>query len=184
VDAFNADAISVVPAQGTVGASGDLAPLSHLALGMMGEGTMWDGRTGEIKPANEVLKSRNLEPIVLEAKEGLALINGTQMMAALGAEAVHQARNVALCADITAALTVEVLKGTPRAFHPSIHSVRPHHGQQTVAARLRTLLSPTSELFKSHEHVGRVQDAYSLRCAPQVIFPPCPHLHFSDDSCV
>jgi len=168
VEAFNADAISVVPSQGTVGASGDLAPLSHLALGLMGEGQMWDGRTGEMRPAQAVLRDRGLDPIKLEAKEGLALINGTQMIAALGAEAVHQARNAALCADVACALSVEVLKGTPRAFHPSIHSVRPHPGQQRVAARLRTLLSPTSELFQSHEHEGRVQDAYSLRCAPQV----------------
>eukprot|EP00035_Acanthoeca_spectabilis_P034329 m.28481 g.28481 ORF g.28481 m.28481 type:complete len:563 (-) comp6555_c0_seq2:2390-4078(-) len=168
VDAFNADAISVVPSQGTVGASGDLAPLSHLALGLMGEGEMWDTQTNEIRPASAVLHERGLEPITLHAKEGLALINGTQMITALGAEAVHQARNAALCADIACALTVEVLKGTPRAFHPSIHSVRPHKGQQQVATRLRTLLSPTSDLFRSHEHKGRVQDAYSLRCAPQV----------------
>lgn len=171
MDAFNADAISVVPSQGTVGASGDLAPLSHLALGLMGEGEMWDTQTNEIRPASAVLHERGLEPITLHAKEGLALINGTQMIAALGAEAVHQARNAALCADIACALTVEVLKGTPRAFHPSIHSVRPHKGQQQVATRLRTLLSPTSDLFRSHEHKGRVQDAYSLRCAPQVSIP-------------
>eukprot|EP00038_Savillea_parva_P030821 m.80529 g.80529 ORF g.80529 m.80529 type:complete len:553 (+) comp9359_c1_seq2:365-2023(+) len=168
IDAFNADAISVVPSQGTVGASGDLAPLSHVALGLLGEGDMWDGLKKEIRPAADVLRDRNLSPIRLEAKEGLALINGTQMMTAIGADAVHQARNAALCADIVCALSVEVLKGTPRAFHPSIHSVRPHRGQVEVARRLRNLLSPTSSLFESHKHMGRVQDAYSLRCAPQV----------------
>lgn len=168
VDAFNADAIAVIPSQGTVGASGDLAPLSHLALSLMGEGDMWSPCGTARLPAAKVLADKGLKPIVLEAKEGLALINGTQMIAALGAEAIHQGRNVALCGDVACALTVEVLKGTPRAFHPAIHAVRPHRGQQRVAARLRTLLSPTSELFQSHLHVGRVQDAYSLRCAPQV----------------
>jgi len=158
----------VIPSQGTVGASGDLAPLSHLALSLMGEGDMWSPCGAARLPAAQVLADRGLEPIILEAKEGLALINGTQMIAALGAEAIHQGRNAALCGDVACAMTVEVLKGTPRAFHPAIHAVRPHKGQQRVAARLRTLLSPTSELFQSHLHVGRVQDAYSLRCAPQV----------------
>lgn len=168
LDAFNNDCLSVVPAKGTVGASGDLAPLSHLALGLMGEGSMWDTSTGTIRPAAEVLKSKGLEPIQLGAKEGLALINGTQMMTAIGAEALHRAQNVAMCADICAALSVEVLKGTRRAFHSSIHSVRPHAGQGQVAKRLRTLLSPSSELFESHMYEGKVQDAYSLRCVPQV----------------
>lgn len=168
VAAFNADCLSVVPAKGTVGASGDLAPLSHLALGLMGEGRMWDPKTGDIKPAAEVLASNGLTPLKLGAKEGLALINGTQMMTAVGAEALHRADNVAMCADIAAALSVEVLKGTRRAFHSSIHSVRPHAGQGQVAKRLRTLLTPSSEVFKSHMYKGKVQDAYSLRCVPQV----------------
>lgn len=171
VAAFNADAIPVIPSQGTVGASGDLAPLSHLALGLMGEGQMWDIQSKDkstIVPASQVLDRHGLSRIQLGAKEGLALINGTQMMTALGAEAVHQARNVAICADIACAMSVEALKGTRRAFHSSIHSVRPHPGQNRVAARLRWLLSPSSELYDSHKYEGRVQDAYSLRCAPQV----------------
>jgi len=168
VDAYNADCISVVPRQGTVGASGDLAPLSHLALGLMGEGLMWDPASGTPASADAVLRRCGLTPIVLHAKEGLALINGTQMMTALSADAVHRAKNAALCADIACALTVEVLKGTRRAFHACIHAVRPHRGQGAVARRLRALLSPSSELHQSHEYKGRVQDAYSLRCAPQV----------------
>eukprot|EP00040_Diaphanoeca_grandis_P000648 m.16109 g.16109 ORF g.16109 m.16109 type:complete len:560 (+) comp10882_c0_seq2:276-1955(+) len=168
VAAFNADCLSVIPGKGTVGASGDLAPLSHLALGLMGEGMMWDTATNTHRPSLEVLKSKGVEPIRLEAKEGLALINGTQMMTALGAEAIHRSQNVALTADISAALSVEVLKGTRRAFHSSIHSVRPHVGQSQVAKRLRTLLTPSSDLFKSHMYHGKVQDAYSLRCVPQV----------------
>jgi len=166
--AFNADCLSVIPGKGTVGASGDLAPLSHLALGLMGEGLMWDTATNTHQPANEILASKGLSPITLSAKEGLALINGTQMMTALGAEAIHRAQNVAVTADIAAALSVEVLKGTRRAFHSSIHSVRPHVGQSQVAKRLRTLLAPSSDLFKSHMYHGQVQDAYSLRCVPQV----------------
>lgn len=117
VAAFNKDCLSVVPAQGTVGASGDLAPLSHLALGLMGEGPMWDPDTGLIHPnAGEVLAKHGLTPINLEAKEGLAMINGTQMMSSLGAHSVTRAENLALTADIACALSVEVRKrGGPRA---------------------------------------------------------------------
>eukprot|EP00949_MAST-11_sp_MAST-11-sp1_P002183 g2183.t1 len=169
IAAFNADCLSVVPEKGTVGASGDLAQLSHLALGLMGEGLMWSP-AGEIKDAKIVLQENGLTPIQLGAKEGLAMINGTQLITSLGAEAVDRAYNVALCADVAVALSLEVLKGTPQAYHASIHSVRPHRGQNLVAARLRALLQPEdpSEIFKSHRFSGRVQDAYSLRCAPQV----------------
>jgi len=166
--AFNKDCLSVVPVKGTVGASGDLAPLSHLALGLMGEGRMWDPNTGSIGDAAEVLKSKGLRPIVLGAKEGLALINGTQLITSLGAEALMRAENVARCADIACALTLEVLKGTSNAFHPAIHATRPHPGQQVTAARIRALLLPRSEIFQSHKYKGKVQDAYCLRCAPQV----------------
>lgn len=170
LNAFNADCLSIVPSKGTVGASGDLAPLSHLALGMMGEGMMWDVAENTIKPAKDVLKAHGLEPISLEAKEGLALINGTQLITSLGAEAVVRSANAAKCADIAVALTLEVLKGTVNAFHPRIHQVRPHKGQNQVAARIRTLLQADSpsELFKSHNYKGKVQDAYTLRCAPQI----------------
>ncbi|KAG9402910.1 hypothetical protein AC1031_006452 [Aphanomyces cochlioides] len=171
VDAFNADCLSVVPEKGTVGASGDLAPLAHLALGMMGEGKMWDTRDNNtIKDAAEVLASRGLRPVQLKAKEGLAMINGTQLITSIGCEAVVRAANVADCADIAVALSLEVLKGTVNAFHPRIHEVRPHRGQQLVAGRIRALLQADrpSELFRSHNYEGKVQDAYTLRCAPQV----------------
>mgnify|MGYP006093930235 FL=1 len=161
------------------GASGDLAPLAHLALGMMGEGEMWTnvggGRgVGEADwkrvPAADALLSKGLSPVSLGPKEGLAMINGTQLIASLGAEAVVRAANVAICADVACALSLEVLRGTVKAFHPAIHSTRPHRGQNLVAARIRSLLQPEdpSELASSHHMCGRVQDAYSLRCAPQV----------------
>ncbi|KAI9982417.1 hypothetical protein PInf_008360 [Phytophthora infestans] len=172
IDAFNADCLSVVPARGTVGASGDLAPLAHLALGMMGEGPMWDKVDGQfvISEASKVLAKHGLKPVQLGAKEGLAMINGTQLITSVGAEAVVRAQNVANCADIAVALTLEVLCGTVNAFHPRIHAARPHTGQMLVASRIRTLLRADnpSELFRSHNYEGKVQDAYTLRCAPQV----------------
>ncbi|GMH74157.1 hypothetical protein TrST_g14339 [Triparma strigata] len=170
IKAFNASCLSCVPQKGTVGASGDLAPLSHLALGLIGEGKMWNPKTEELGDAADILKENGLSPIVLTAKEGLAMINGTQLIASLGAESIERSSNVAKCADVACALTLEVLCGTVRAYHPLIHKVRPHVGQQIVAHRIRTLLQPSnpSELFNSHRYIGKVQDAYSLRCAPQV----------------
>lgn len=131
---------------------------------------MWDVSTNTLKPAAEILKRNGCEKIVLGAKEGLAMINGTQLIASLGAEAVTRAANVARTADVACALTLEVLCGTVRAYHPLIHKVRPHAGQLLVASRIRKLLQPSdpSELFNSHQYIGKVQDAYSLRCAPQV----------------
>jgi histidine ammonia-lyase len=170
IAAFNADCISVVPSQGTVGASGDLAPLSHLALGLMGEGPMWDPTTGEIGKASDIMKRFKCVPIKLKAKEGLAMINGTQMIASLGSEACCRAENATICADIAVAMSLEALKGTAKAFHPRIHESRPHVGQNLVATRLRALLCPgqPSEIYKNHRYTGKVQDAYTLRCAPQV----------------
>ena len=168
VAAYNADAISVVPSQGTVGASGDLAPLSHLALGLMGEGRCWGPDGASQVDAAELLAARHLKPLALGPKDGLALINGTQMMTALGAEAVCRAKYAALAADVACALTVEALKGTHRAFDARIHAARPHAGQGAVAARLRKLLLPPSALWTSHAYAGRVQDPYTMRCAPQV----------------
>jgi len=169
IAAFNADCIPVVPCKGTVGASGDLAPLSHIALGLMGEGDMWDP-SGSIAPASEVLSNAGLTPIRLGAKEGLAMINGTQLMASLGAEAVERASRVTRLADYIAALTLETLCGTSRAFDPLIHCARPHPGQLQSAARVRSVLMPQapSQLSLSHRYAGKVQDAYSLRCVPQV----------------
>jgi len=170
IDAFNCSCLSWVPEQGTVGASGDLAPLSHLALGMMGEGQMWSPSTGW-GDAKYVLESHNLTPIVLSAKEGLALINGTQLITSIGAEAAERAALIAKQADIVAALTLEVLKGTSRAFDSDVHALRAHKGQNVVARKLRALLhSETfpSEIAQSHRFCNRVQDAYTLRCTPQV----------------
>ncbi|XP_064632545.1 histidine ammonia-lyase-like isoform X1 [Lineus longissimus] len=172
IDAFNASCLPWVPYKGTVGASGDLAPMSHLALGMMGEGKMWSPETkwGE---AGQVLKAHNLKPIQLTAKEGLALINGAQLITTLGAEAVERASSIARQADIVAALTMEVLKGNPTAFDSAVHAARPHKGQIEVARRFRSVLP--SEMHPSEiatDHRKRVkflaQDAYTIRCCPQV----------------
>ncbi|ELT90734.1 hypothetical protein CAPTEDRAFT_167650 [Capitella teleta] len=170
VAAFNASCLPWIPEKGTVGASGDLAPMSHLALGMMGEGKMWSPESGWAE-ARYVLESHGLEPIKLGPKEGLALINGTQLIAALGVEAVERADNIAKQADVVAALTLEVLKGTTNAFDVGIHDVRPHKGQGQVAKRFRSLLHSNihpSEISQSHRFCHRVQDAYTMRCCPQV----------------
>ncbi|XP_038666834.1 histidine ammonia-lyase-like isoform X1 [Scyliorhinus canicula] len=170
IHAFNASCLSYVPEKGTVGASGDLAPLAHLALGLMGEGKMWSPKSGWAD-AKYVLQAHGLKPVSLKPKEGLALINGTQMITSMGAEAVERATAVAQQADIIAALTLEVLKGTTRAFDSDIHELRPHPGQVEVAFRFRSLLGSDhhpSEIAESHRFCDRVQDAYTLRCCPQV----------------
>uniref|UniRef100_A0A8C4S0F2 Histidine ammonia-lyase n=1 Tax=Erpetoichthys calabaricus TaxID=27687 RepID=A0A8C4S0F2_ERPCA len=170
IEAFNASCLSYIPEKGTVGASGDLAPLSHLALGLMGEGKMWSPKSGWAD-AKFVLEAHGLAPISLKPKEGLALINGTQMITSLGAEAVERALAIARQADIIAALTLEVLKGTTKAFDSDIHELRPHPGQKEVASRFRSLLDSDhhpSEIAESHRFCDRVQDAYTLRCCPQV----------------
>ncbi|XP_072922012.1 histidine ammonia-lyase-like isoform X2 [Hemitrygon akajei] len=180
IEAFNASCLSYVPEKGTVGASGDLAPLAHLALGLMGEGKMWSPKSGWAD-AKYVLQAHGLQPISLKAKEvikkgfhqqfGLSLINGTQMITSLGAEAVERATAIARQADIIAALTLEVLKGTTRAFDSGMHKLRPHHGQMEVATRMRSVLDSdvhVSEISESHQLCDRVQDAYTLRCCPQV----------------
>ncbi|XP_032895217.1 histidine ammonia-lyase-like [Amblyraja radiata] len=170
IQAFNASCLSFVPEKGTVGASGDLAPLAHLALGLMGEGKMWSPKSGWAD-AKDVLQAHGLHPISLKPKEGLSLINGTQMITSLGAEAMERAVAIARQADIIAALTLEVLKGTTRAFDSDVHKLRPHQGQMDVAARLRSLLDSdvhASEIAGSHRLCDRVQDAYTLRCCPQV----------------
>ena len=156
----------VVPAKGSVGASGDLAPLAHLALCVIGEGEAF--YQGERLPSSEALKRAGLQPIELEAKEGLALLNGTQAMGAVGSLALHRAETLAHAADVAGAMSLEALRGTPVAFDERIHAVRPHPGQIAVARHLRELLGE-SEIRASHvEDDPRVQDAYSLRCMPQV----------------
>jgi histidine ammonia-lyase len=154
-----------VPSQGSVGASGDLAPLAHLALPLVGEGEcVFEGRR---LPGAEALRAAGLRPITLEPKEGLALINGTQLMTAVGGLAVLRALRLARAADVVGALTLDSLLGTDVAFDPRIHAERPHAGQQASARNLKKLLAG-SALRESHRHCGRVQDAYSLRCMPQV----------------
>ncbi|PYS82491.1 MAG: histidine ammonia-lyase [Acidobacteria bacterium] len=156
----------VIPEIGSVGASGDLAPLSHLALCTVGEGEAF--YEGERLPGGEALRRASVEPLTLEAKEGLALLNGTQAMTAVGALALERAERLARTADVSGAMSLEALKGTPAAFDERIHRARPHRGQVEVAAHLRELLRD-SEIRASHvEDDPRVQDAYSLRCMPQV----------------
>ncbi len=155
----------VVPEQGSVGASGDLAPLAHIALALTGEGDVTF--RGKRVPAARALKTAGLEPIRLNAKEGLALINGTQMMSAVGVLALLQAERLTRVADVIGALSLESLKGSHRAFRREIHDARPHPGQVASAANLRRLLR-NSPIERSHRDCGRVQDSYSLRCMPQV----------------
>jgi histidine ammonia-lyase len=155
-----------VPAQGSVGASGDLAPLAHLALTMIGEGEAQIGE-GAFLPSADAMNQAGLAPIVLEAKEGLALINGTQYMASLGTLALVDAERLCVVADIAGAMSLEALKGSIRPFDERLQAARPHPGQELVARNMRTLLAE-SEIMESHRHCGKVQDAYSLRCIPQV----------------
>ncbi|HEV2129615.1 MAG TPA: histidine ammonia-lyase, partial [Longimicrobiaceae bacterium] len=156
----------VIPEQGSAGASGDLAPLSHLALVLVGEGEA--EVEGEILPGAEALRRAGLEPLTLRAKEGLALNNGTQVMTGLGALALLRAERAVEAAEVAGAMTLEGLRGTPDAFHPAIMRARPHPGQLASAERLRRLLAG-SEIRESHR-LGdpRVQDAYAIRCMPQV----------------
>jgi histidine ammonia-lyase len=156
----------VIPSQGSVGASGDLAPLAHLALAIIGEGECWDD--GLQKPSLEVLQKYNLKPLVLESKEGLALLNGTQAIGSVGCLAVARALRCVHVADVIGSMTLEALMGTPSAFDPRIHEARRHQGQIDSATHLRNLLD-YSEIRESHrENDSRVQDAYCLRCMPQV----------------
>ena len=160
------DVTPVIPEKGSVGASGDLAPLAHLALTVIGEGEAF--YRGERMASADALRRAGIEPLKLEAKEGIALLNGTQAMTAVGALALHRAERIARLADVAGAMTLEALRGTPAAFDERIHAARPHRGQMEVAAHLRELLRD-SEIRQSHlQDDPRVQDAYSLRCMPQV----------------
>jgi histidine ammonia-lyase len=162
----NRGVIPVIPEKGSVGASGDLAPLAHLSLTLIGEGEAF--YKGERSAGAEALRKAGLNPVALEAKEGLALLNGTQAMHAVGGLALFRAKRLAHVADIAGAMTLEALKGTPTAFDARIHQARPHPGQQAVAQHLLHLLRD-SEIRQSHlANDPRVQDAYSLRCMPQV----------------
>jgi histidine ammonia-lyase len=154
----------VVPSQGSVGASGDLAPLAHLALAMIGEGQVWEGNS---RTSSEALQRAGIKPLVPEAKEAISLINGTQAMLAVGTLSLLAAETLAETADVLGAMSLDALHGTDVAFDARIHDARPHAGQTQVAANLRRLLKG-SEIRESHKDCGRVQDAYSLRCIPQV----------------
>jgi histidine ammonia-lyase len=162
---LNRGVLPHVPSRGSVGASGDLAPLAHLALPLVGEGEATvEGRR---LPGGEALAAAGLTPLELEAKEGLSLVNGTQFMTATGALAVARARRLAKTADIACALSVEALQGSRTAFLPQIHAARPLPGQVASAANVLGLLDG-SAIMEAHRWCDKVQDAYSLRCAPQV----------------
>ena len=155
-----------VPSQGSVGASGDLAPLAHLALALIGEGECVDAAGARI-PSGDALKRAQVKPLVLEAKESISLINGTQGMLAVGTLALLAAEILVDSADVLGGLCCDALKGTDAAFDERIHKARPHSGQMKTAANLRKMLEG-SQIRESHRECGRVQDAYSLRCIPQV----------------
>jgi histidine ammonia-lyase len=155
-----------VPSQGSVGASGDLAPLAHLALALIGEGECIDERGARI-PSADALKRAQIKPVQLESKETISLINGTQAMLAVGTLALLAADILVDSADVIGGMSCDALKGTDAAFDERIHKARPHEGQMKTAANLRRMLEG-SQIRESHRECGRVQDAYSLRCIPQV----------------
>lgn len=157
--------IPVVPKQGSVGASGDLAPLSHLFLPLIGYGKIWVGK--EQQETAHVLSSHGLTPLMLGAKEGLALINGTQFMAAHAVTAVVEMQNLLQNADLIATMMLEGLNGSIKPFFHQLHDLRPHQGNQYVAATIYNLLKD-SQIVQSHKNCSRVQDPYSLRCIPQI----------------
>ncbi len=163
---LNNDLVPVIPQQGSVGASGDLAPLSHLALAIIGEGEVW--QNGKAVPVEGVLKEKGIEPLELQAKEGLSLINGCQVMTAVGLLHLYRARRLAWTVDLAGAMTLEALLGTRTAFDPLISATRAHPGESVTANNLLKILGETSPIAESHANCSRVQDAYSLRCMPQV----------------
>ncbi len=166
IEMCSADIIPWVPSQGSVGSSGDLVPLAHLVLGAMGEGNVW--YKGILSSASDALSKEGISPVLLGAKEGLALINGTQMMTAFGSIVLARGERLLRSADVIAALSVEALRGTDRAYDERLHRARPHPGQIAVARNMRRLMA-SSEIRESHrDDDDRVQDAYSLRCIPQV----------------
>ncbi|MCB0390260.1 MAG: histidine ammonia-lyase [Bdellovibrionales bacterium] len=163
---LNSDVIPYIPQQGSVGASGDLAPLSHLALALIGEGEVWqDNQAVEVK---DVITKKNIEPLQLQAKEGLSLINGCQVMTAVGLLNAYESRRLAWMVDLAGAMSLEALQGSRSAFDPLIFATRPHPGEAKTARNILKLLGETSEIAESHRDCGRVQDAYSLRCIPAV----------------
>lgn len=165
VNVFNSNVVAYVPSQGSVGSSGDLAPLAHLAAVIIGEGFAY--YENNLLPAKEALSKAGLKPFTLSAKEGLAMINGTQMMTAFAVECINRAERLSKLADISGALSHEALRGSDNAFDERLQKARPHKGQINTALNLKRLLK-NSEIRDSHIGCGKVQDAYSLRCMPQV----------------
>ena len=177
---LNAGVLPLVPEQGSVGASGDLAPLSHIGLALMGEGQVLSA--GGLAPAADALRTAGIPPYRFAPKEGLAFINGTQAQTALLALMVHDARVLWRTAVGAAAMSLEALRGTPTPLDPRIHDARPHRGQIRAASLMRTLLEQ-SEIRESHrENDPRVQDAYSLRCAPQVLGAVADAIDFAEET--
>jgi len=161
------EVLPFVPSRGSVGASGDLAPLAHMCLPLIGRGEVWNGERTGPQPAAAALEAAGLSAVELQAKDGLALINGTQLMSAYGAFVLNRALTLQKEADILAAMSLEALQGSAAPFDERIHLLRPHVGQRDVAANIRLLLND-SEILDSHRDCGKVQDPYSLRCVPQV----------------
>ena len=166
LDFINNDITPVVPEKGSVGASGDLAPLSHIALCLIGEGDVEFG--GKVVRSEFAIDQIGKKAVVLRAKDGLALINGTAVMAALGSLALYEAKRIVKIADIATAMTLEAVRGTKRAYDYDISLLKPHPGQLAVSSNLNKLLEGKSEIGESHKDCGKVQDPYSLRCVPQV----------------
>ena len=165
VEMLNKNIYPYVPSKGSVGSSGDLAPLCNIILVLIGEGEVIVN--GERKPAKGILAERDFEPIVLQSKEGLALNNGTAVQTGVGALAVHDARELATLFDVSLAMSLEGMMGSLKAYEQKVHALRPHPGQEECASNVRKLIGE-SEIIKSHAGCDRVQDSYTLRCAPQV----------------
>ena len=159
--------IPAIPQKGSVGASGDLAPLAHMSLPLLGFGSFWNSDGTDTIEAKEVLETHDLQPIELQPKDGLSLINGTQLMSAYGAYILEKSKYLLKVADLIAAMSLEALQGSIVPFDERIHKIRPHQGQKHVAENVRYLLQK-SEILESHRHCGKVQDPYCLRCVPQV----------------
>lgn len=169
VDVLNAGITPVVHEYGSLGCSGDLAPLSHCALALMGEGDA-EGPDGTVRPAGELLAEAGIEPVELREKEGLALLNGTDGMLGMLVMALADLGKLYTAADITAALTLEALLGTEKVLQPELHAIRPHPGQGASAANMAAVLKDSGLVRHYQEETApRVQDAYSVRCAPQVM---------------
>ncbi|MDE5624367.1 MAG: aromatic amino acid ammonia-lyase, partial [Alistipes sp.] len=163
IDFFNNDILPVIYQQGSLGASGDLAPLAHMSLPLLGLGEVV--HRGEVRPASEVLAEMGWQPIELQSKEGLALLNGTQFMSAYGVWSIIEAERLSEWADTIGALSLEAFDGRPEPFCHEVHAVRPHAGQIATACNFRRLLEGSEMIARPKEHV---QDPYSFRCIPQV----------------